>query len=234
MSTLIEELHNLNQNFLDNKESIQEQRKKDLEKKRQDARVTALNAITDNCCTLMKEAANSSGRTEDTARKEAKLYEWKFSDDCDFNGCYLRDLLNKGNLLEELQMWFDKAHPGPDGSRVFKVYYTMLGSNGRLDSDRRYAIFVSWDQDDWERIDDLIQRTKARFDPSQRPVRPAVDGDNVNVNSRGPRRGSGVDSRRGGGGRGRGGNRQQQRRGGRGGPVAPRATPQGYQVSTNE
>lgn len=166
MTTLIDEVTQLNQYYEANKETIQKERQTELEEKRKAARTEALNKITENCVQTIKETASGPGRKEGTPRKEAKLYEWKYSDDVKFNGCYLRDLLNKGNLLEELQAWFDKTHAGKDGSRVFKVYYTMMGGPNimRRPQDRRYAIFVSWDQQDWDRIDELIQRTKQRFE----------------------------------------------------------------------
>lgn len=166
MTTLIDEVTQLNQYYEANKEKILQERQKDLEEKRAAARTEALNKITENCAQTMKETASGPGRKEGTPRKEAKLYEWKFNDDVKFNGCYLRDLLNKGNLLQELQAWFDKTHPGKDGTRVFKAYYTMMGGPNvlRRPQDRRYAIFVSWDQQDWDRIDELIQRTKQRFE----------------------------------------------------------------------
>lgn len=166
MTTLIDEVLQLNQQYETNKDKLRDQRQLEIEEKRTVARKVAVEAITQNCVKTIKEAALSPGRNEDTPRKEAKLFEWKYSDDIKFNGCYLRDLLNKGNLLEELQALFDRNHPGKDGARAFKVYYTMMGGPNvmRHPQERRYAIFVSWDQPDWPRIEGLLQRTKQRFE----------------------------------------------------------------------
>lgn len=251
MSTLIEQVQELNSHYEENKDTIQENRQKELEEKRKAARAEALGKITENCVDNIKQAASGPGRKDGSPRMEAKLFEWKFSEDMQFNGCYLRDLLNKGNLLEELQEWFDKNHPGSDGNRVFKVYYTMMGGPNvnRRAQDRRYAIFVSWDQEDWDRIDQLIQRTKERFDPNTpRPTRgprnfPRGQPRNYGPPGgytggppqggpyqggpgprRGPYRGS---PNRGYGGGGRGGGRDG---GGRGPGGPPRsAPPRGYQ-----
>lgn len=178
--SLFEQLTELNQYYLDNKEAVETEHQKNLDNKREQARQLALETITKDCVEKMKTSAANPGRNG-CARKEAKLYEWKFSDDCVFNGCYLRDLLNKGNLLDELQLWFDTNHSGEEGKRVFTVYYTMIGGGAQRSNNRRYAIIVSWNEDDLDRINNLIQRTKDRFDQSkqQQPqMRQSMRGNN--------------------------------------------------------
>ena len=171
MSNLINTITKLNDNYMDHKDEIQKQRQVELEEKRKQARDEAMQAIIKDCDAKLKTAATTPGR-KDEPKKEARIFEWKFSENLQFNGCYLRDLLNKGDLLEEIQVWFDQNHAGSENERVFKVYYTLVGHP--RNEDRKYALFVSWDQADWNRIDDLLNRTKFRFKnprPSQNAPR---------------------------------------------------------------
>src|SRR3989337_2184503 len=105
MSSLLEQVQAANQYYLDNTEMVESKRLQQLAQKRQEARTSALADIASNRVEIIKRASCSKGRSVNSARKEAKLYEWKFSDDTQFNGCYLSDLLNKGNLLDDLQSW---------------------------------------------------------------------------------------------------------------------------------
>jgi hypothetical protein len=164
MTTLIEEVTRLNNEYVENIDTYADRRKVELDKKRQEARALALKAITDGCEDKIRAAATFPGRTDGEPRREARIYEWKHNEEQTYNGCYLRDLLNKGPLLDELQMWFDQHHSAPEGGRAFMVYYVPLASN--QPNDRKYGIFVSWDKNSWNRIGELIQRNKSRFDGS--------------------------------------------------------------------
>ena len=168
--SLFDKVQQLNKECEENKEELMAKRKEELEQKRKIAREEALKTITEGCVEKMEEAAKSPTKNNEP-RKEARIYEWNFSDQVQFNNCFLRDLLNKGNLLADLQEWFDTNHAGPDGKRMFKVYYTKLGRSRPKyqNNDRKYGIFVSWNQDDWERIDNLLNNMNDRFKGTHQP-----------------------------------------------------------------
>lgn len=149
--TLIEELTDLYNAFEVNKDRIIQDFQIALNEKRLQAETEALAEITKNAVENMRKCA--SGCMDCIPRKQSILYEFDFNDK--FNGCFIRDLLNLGNLIKKIQDWFDTRYVDQENKSVFKVYHAKILRNERL-----YGIFVSWDKQDWKRIDDLMKARK--------------------------------------------------------------------------
>lgn len=141
--SLIETVQELNQAF------DPDAHRQALDEKRNQACLEASMAILDNHEDKIKASAAKG-------QKVCRVYEWLHVDKLQFNQCYLRDLLNRGVLLERLQTVLDEKH----GQGNFKIYYTVVG---RTPQHRRYAILISWDKANFDSIDRLIKATRARF-----------------------------------------------------------------------
>ena len=153
-SPLLGELQQLAQDYHNDPEKVESARQTGLQERRNQACLEAMKAI-------MK---GHEGEMRDSARvghQSAAIYRWQHSDQTRFNDCYLRDLLNKGDLIDRLQQAFDELH----GQGCFQVYSTVIG---RADSypdmsSRRYGVFVSWNTEDFERLQEMNRATRERF-----------------------------------------------------------------------
>jgi hypothetical protein len=120
----------------------------DLPARRQQACIEAQTTILAEHEPKILEAARQG-------RKTTRIYEWGYADKLQFCGIYLRDLLNRATLLAMLQTQIDTLH----GADRFKIYHGAVGfrDDNQPLSARRYAVYVSWEHDDFERIDQMIQ-----------------------------------------------------------------------------
>jgi hypothetical protein len=165
-----------------NRESERKERSAILEDKRKQGSVELVELLKE----LIPDKLRSYSKQ---GRSEARIFEFKFSDECKFGGCFAKDLLTKGTVISDLQKWFDSEHADEQGNRAFLIYFNRVGRPKENPADNKFAVFVNWDSSKWEGIQERLNRRHER------------------MNNRG-RGGRGRGGRRGGRGRGRRNNRQ--------------------------
>jgi hypothetical protein len=147
MSQLANTIKQLNQNYDTNKEQVIQDITLKWNMKQTQANIDAMNAILLNHEQRMLDSA-------ECGLKESRIFDWFHSAMLTFNGCYLNQLLTRGTLLQVLQSELDQRH----GVNEFKVYYMMHYRGG----DKLNMIIVSWNQDDFSRIDGIIEKMYSR------------------------------------------------------------------------
>lgn len=162
--SLLDTVQQLNKECESKKEDLVKQRQDSLQEKRTVAKSMALAELLKDYQNTMKESAQTLNK-DNSPRKEAKLYGWSYNDSVSFNGCYLLDLFKKGGLTRELQEFIDEK----EGKDCFKLYWVSLpnpkpmkGNDRDRKYDRKYALFISWDKEDWPRITDMQTRRSSR------------------------------------------------------------------------
>ncbi len=94
-------------------------------------------------------------------KSEARVFEFKFGDECKFENCYAKDLLTRGSTIPQLQAWLDDEHVDHNTetkTRAFFVYFNMIGRNQPDQKENKYGVFVNWDRTTWT---DILQRLEA-------------------------------------------------------------------------
>ena len=153
--SLLSTIHQLNQECEEKKDDLLKQREASLLEKRTVAKSMAVAKLLEDYQTKMTDSAKTLNK-DDTPRKEAKLFEWSYSESVSFNGCFLLDLLKKGVLLEDLQKFMDEK----EGKDNFKLYWVTLPKTVGYGKDRKYALFVSWNKDNWDQLDELTNKRR--------------------------------------------------------------------------
>lgn len=153
--SLLSTIHQLNQECEEKKDDLLKQREASLLEKRTVAKSMAVAKLLEDYQNKMTDSAKTLNK-DDTPRKEAKLFEWSYSESVSFNGCFLLDLLKKGALLEDLQKFMDEK----EGKDNFKLYWVTLPKSVGYGKDRKYALFVSWNKDNWDQLDELTNKRR--------------------------------------------------------------------------
>src|SRR3972149_8601210 len=162
ISDLFQRVQTPHQEYEQTPDQAQQRQQVYLTQKREQACQAAVQEILKDHQSQILQAANMNKRS-------TRVYEWRHGEQVRFNGCFLRDLLNRGDLLECLQEYLDTTH----GAGHFKIYSTILSQRQSYSSanERQYAIYVSWDTQEFERIEAMIVENRQRFsDPPQRPA----------------------------------------------------------------
>jgi len=109
-------------------------------------------AMSDLLTSPEKVVAFEQAATENAAvgKKQFTLKQWGLHDAPRYNGRYLLDLLNKGNLLPLLQDYLDEHYAL--GDRRFRVYFYKAGNTFRL--------AVSWDETQFEFIETKLRENE--------------------------------------------------------------------------
>ena len=226
LSNLVETLTTLNNTH----DTMNEEERSDLLDKK---RALAVNMALNDLLTSDDAQANILAGTQKAARegrKTFRLTQWTLTEGRHYNGCWLLDMLNRGELLTRMQDWLNEACD--DGLRVF--YHPLKRKSNNAPT--TFAIALSWDSARFGELEEIIennrQSAQRRHDGRQdnRVHRGGGGGRRPNFTRR-PRRDGhdGHDDRRDGGNRSyqrrggddhrggddrRGGNRGYQRRGG--------------------
>ena len=82
-----------------------------------------------------------------------RITTWNLADGLKFNGRYLLDLLNKGELLGMMQDWLDENYKTED--KQFRIFHHKVA---RVHN--RFALVVSWDKEGFASIDEIISHNR--------------------------------------------------------------------------
>ena len=128
-------------------------------------------------------------------KNEAVVYEFKLKENVKIGECFVKDLLTKGNVIDQLQKHMDTAHA--DGTEsAFYVYFNHVGPYQNDRGEGKFGVLINWDKDSWVTLKERQnnRKTYSQTDETQR----------TQFNGRGNRGGFGR-GRSGRGGFGRGG-----------------------------
>ena len=223
LSNLVETLNVLN----DTHDAMNEDERADLLVKK---RVLAVNMALNDLLASADAQANILAGTQKAARegrKTFRLSQWTLTEGRHYNGCWLLDMLNRGDLLTRMQDWLNENCS--EGLRVF--YHPLKRKSNNAPT--TFALALSWDTDRFNELEEIIENNRQSAQRRQENRQDRQDGDRRPNFTRRPRRDDrGGDRRnyqRGGDRRDdrrgddrRGGYRGYQRRDDRGGDERPR------------
>lgn len=168
-TSLLDEVTKLNDAYTSNPEEV-------LTKARAVALEQALSSLLTNSDAreLFERGVKTSAAE---GKKTYRLAAWRLSDSLKYNGRFLLDLLNKSELLDMMQDWLDEHYKTE--SMRFRVFHHKV-KNTR----DQFALTVSWDQERFDSIDEIIERNKtvaaehraARASDEDRPRPPMRSG----------------------------------------------------------
>lgn len=141
---------------MSNRESERKERSSILEDKRKQGSAELVELLKE----LIPDKLRSYSKQ---GRSEARIFEFKFSDECKFGGCFAKDLLTKGTVISDLQEWFDSEHADEEGNRAFFIYFNRVGRPKDNPTDNKFAVFVNWDSSKWEGIQERLNRRHERM-----------------------------------------------------------------------
>jgi len=124
---------------------MQEHVPQDVDEKRNQANLEASQVILAAYAEKIKHQAAQN-------HTSALIYEWLHSDRTQFNYCFLRDLVSRGDLLERLQMAIDQDNQ--PGEFVIHLTVTRMPNDPQamLQFNPRYKLYISWNQEDFARL----------------------------------------------------------------------------------
>ena len=180
-SPLFNHVQKLGRQYIENPVELDEQYAQEQTEQRMIAMAEAIKSLMKDHVTQVMTAARFG-------RQEARCFEWGYADQIQYNGCYLRDLLFKFDLLARIQTFIDQLH----GFGRFKVYTTLIGPAKRYPelALRRYGLFISWDPNDFKRINGLLEyqnnlRQRSISSEEVMKVDPPTPSEHININVNG-------------------------------------------------